>query len=500
MFFAAACLPGERVFLYTETMKRISTSLAGIALLALLPACDSHDSDGADEPARSSEVSLVERFNGQLPVADTLAEASESKAEFSVASVNGRVRLVREELLFNAASEMESATNTYLYFEDQPVYYQSSASFGGDETARSHRLDAYVEFGVDGSLIGAEKRVDGERVPLADEEITAVMTRGLDLLEASRALQAPDFCDYNKTLRWRDVLATVSVPQGENCAAGRLRIFAQSGKRTLALDTRRQGIVAESWIGDFSGDGKAEILVAIAREISKGNAAEQGELLAFRAAGDMLKPVDIAPLDPAQLAIHGGQDMFRVHDEKLIRRFPRSDVTSAPGSPGALTPRWERLTYDWQEHEWMQATAPDRDGWPDSMQGSWTDGDGSELLLEPDGGISGKGKCNRFSGGSLRFPGNIVLIRPLTSTRMACPEGSAGSAGSAGPLDDLSGFWFAERVGEELRLSLLGELPRHESQSSDAAANTVMEATEIRLHRAQATAPKTGGAPPKPAG
>ncbi|MDX1455092.1 MAG: META domain-containing protein [Gammaproteobacteria bacterium] len=458
-----------------HSLKRHSAvGLALLGSLLLLPGCDSEPDRSAH--TSSNESSLVERFSG------TLSDAKVAPApSFDVAAVNGRVRLVRELIRW----EEGLAENAYVYYEDIPVYFRSEGEWlapdavtGSDDT-RAYRMNAMAEYGVNGELLSADKRLNGDRVPLDKDEPADVMIRGLDLLEATRAqLAPPDHCDYNKTLRWQDVLATVSVSAGDNCDAGGLKLFVQSGGQRLALTSARDGVLVDSWLDDFDGDGRAEILLAITRTTP----AEPGHIKAFRVDEDRLQEIELGEMSTVDARGYTGQDIFHVHGNTLLRRFPlawsRQDSSQSGSTP---MPRWKRLRYDWGSERWEAAQPPAREGWPDGWRPGedwWlsTEGDDSPGRLSwlENNQLAGQAGCNRFTAGVLRFPGNVVLVGPLAMTRRACP----GLEGE-GPLADLSGFWFVERIGEGLRLSSLersAELrflpaPRP-AQPSEAAASS----------------------------
>ena len=388
------------------------------ALLALvaLAACEPATPPTASGQAIATEPlpeHLVERIEAAPGVDDAMP------AQFDAVFVDDELRVVTEH---RNSAEM-SAENRYIYFAGEPVFYRSSGSWlAGD--AR-HGIQAWAEFGLDGSAIGMEKELDGTSVPVPPHEALAIRAHARELRRAALGVMESASCDFNKSLRAGSVLVTVIVPIGEACDSGLLRLYARTDNGSTVREFNRHGRVDGAWLGDFNNDGVAELVVAIDHD---GNETLRG----WRIDSGRFSEISFGELTPAQQAGFGGENRYRVEGEKLLRRYRAADP--ARGSV--------RLVYNWANHRWLAQGAPPRDRLQDRIAGEWQGR--FRLEIPAMGNIRVAQECGELSMPAVALPGDVLLLEAPQQAPESCDDRQ---------LLLSPGAWLAETNGKVLRLT-----------------------------------------------
>lgn len=352
----------------------------------------------------------------------------------ALATVDGQLRYARETLQTARGSQAE---NIFLYFEEHPIYYQSSGIWPDSE--RDHSVTAWTEFSITGGLLGLDKRLDGERIPISSGEPAAILKRGINLVRQTRPFFiGRNGCGYNKTLRWRNYLLTLNTGNGNGnaCGPGQLQIFLQAPGGTRSQPLERIGTVNDSWLNDFDGDGAPELLI----EFEDPQAA-QSLLRRWNIQGTRLKARALREPNESGGEKHRG-GRYYIHDHHLTRRFPAGETAEG-------LPLWQRLQYDWRANRWLAATAPARHELIQRFTGVWIDEQTKSVLdLAADGSLKIRATCGEFTGTTTAFPGDILLVTLAPQSLSACPENDSLQ-------QNLAGFWFAEIINGQLHLASL---------------------------------------------
>lgn len=412
--------------------------MPALLMLATIAGCTPPDEEAARTAAPTSPR-LVERL-----------EMADSGQQVSLATVDGRLRYAHEIIRTARGTQAE---NTWLYFEELPVYYRSTGSWPEADKVE-HSVFGWAEFSVSGGLLGLEKRLDNERIPVNTGEPAAIYQRGLDLFRQARPLLGGrDGCEYNKSLRWNNRLVTLSTGS-DACGPGQLQVFLQVPEGTRSQSLERIGTINDSWFHDFDSDGEPELLI----EFEDPRAA-QSLLTGWRIHGNRLEPLDLRAPGASDREKYQG-DRYYVHGDTLIRRYPKGE------SPEGL-PLWERLEYDWRMNRWVPAEPPARSGIPAEISGQWSGSDGSLLRLETNGSLTVTEACGEAKGTALGLPGDILLVSLTPAGETACPENALQNS--------LPGYWLAEQIAGRLRLaSLEGAVERsYESAGFAGKADTL---------------------------
>ena len=139
---------------------------------------------------------------------------------------------------------------------------------------------------------------------------------------------APDTsCFGGRVLSFRDLMAEVVIPAGEDCVSGTFQVVFIRGEDTLTtLTETRNGTVGFIGTADVDGDGRGEIFVATIGADS----AAHGALFAYTETENGINRFHLATLDAAQLEGYAGHDRFGFGGaDQLVRAFPRAGADTA---------------------------------------------------------------------------------------------------------------------------------------------------------------------------
>lgn len=413
-----------------KILSRFPTSiLPPLLAVVLLPACEPPGPPAAPAPAITAEPlpeHLVERIDAVPGVDDAM------QAEFEAVFVDDQLRVVTEHRIH----EEMSATNHYLYFAGEPVFYRSSGTWqaGG----AMHGIEAWAEFGLNGEPIGMEKRLDGSSVPTLPTEALAIRAHARALRRAAIDVMEPASCDFNKSLRSGDVLVTVIVPVGEACDSGLLRLYARTDNGSTVHEFDRHGRVDGAWLDDFNDDGITELLLAIDHDANE-------TLRGWRIDGGRFTEIGFGDLTPAQQAGFGGENRYRVVGDKLLRQYRAADP--ARGSV--------RLVYNWANDRWLAQGVQPRGQLQARIAGEWQGPFRMEIPAL--GSIRVAQDCGELNMPALALPGRLLLVEAPSEA----PESCDGQQMLLSP-----GTWLAETNGKLLRLTGLTNEQRLEFRAA----------------------------------
>jgi heat shock protein HslJ len=117
--------------------------------------------------------------------------------------------------------------------------------------------------------------------------------------------------------------------------------------------------------------------------------------------------------EAAYLAAFTAVDRWDLDGDRLTLTGPEAQLEFTRAVPLADAPL---LGTTWQLAELISGDGPDA-----AVSSVWTD---AELVLGEDGRLSGSTGCNRMMGGFER-DGEVLVLEPLATTRMACTDDSA---------------------------------------------------------------------------
>lgn len=134
-------------------------------------------------------------------------------------------------------------------------------------------------------------------------------------------------CFGSRVLSYRDLVAEVVIPAGEDCVAGTFQVVFTRGEDTLStLTETRTGSVGFIGTSDVDGDGRGEFFVAT----FAGDAAARGALYAYTDGENGINRFPISPLAEEQLEGYSGHDRFGFGGaDQLVRAFPRAGADTA---------------------------------------------------------------------------------------------------------------------------------------------------------------------------
>ncbi len=128
-------------------------------------------------------------------------------------------------------------------------------------------------------------------------------------------------CFGTRILSYRDLVAEVLLPAGEDCASGSFQLVFTRGEDTLAVLTEtRTGSVGFIGTADVDGDGRGEFFVAT----FSADSARRGTLYAYTDGADGITRFPVADLADDQREGYAGHDRFGFGGaDQLVRAYPR---------------------------------------------------------------------------------------------------------------------------------------------------------------------------------
>lgn len=127
-------------------------------------------------------------------------------------------------------------------------------------------------------------------------------------------------CFGTRILSYRDLVAEVVIPSGEQCDAGTFQVIFMRGADTLeTLTETRTGTVGFIGTADVDGDGRGEFFVAT----HSLDDARRGTLYGYTDGSAGISRFTLAALTEEQLAGYTGGDRFGFGGaDQLVRAFP----------------------------------------------------------------------------------------------------------------------------------------------------------------------------------
>jgi hypothetical protein len=134
-------------------------------------------------------------------------------------------------------------------------------------------------------------------------------------------------CFGGRVLSFRDLVAEVVIPAGEDCGRGSFHVvFTRSGDTLATLTESRSGTVGFIGTSDVDGDGRGEFFVATIAADASG----RGALFAYTETAAGIDRFPLASLEGAQLEGYLGHDRFGFGGaDQLVRAFPRTGADTA---------------------------------------------------------------------------------------------------------------------------------------------------------------------------
>lgn len=134
-------------------------------------------------------------------------------------------------------------------------------------------------------------------------------------------------CFGGRVLSFRDLVAEVVIPPGEDCVSGSFHVaFTRGGDTLTTLTESRTGTVGFIGTSDVDGDGRGEFFVATIAA----DAAGRGALFAYTETAQGIERFPLASLEGAQLEGYMGHDRFGFGGaDQLVRAFPRTGADTA---------------------------------------------------------------------------------------------------------------------------------------------------------------------------
>lgn len=157
--------------------------------------------------------------------------------------------------------------------------------------------------------------------------VALLFVLGCTAEERAPAVTVDTSCFGGRVLSFRDLVAEVVIPAGEDCVTGSFQVVFTRTDDTLAtLTETRVGTVGFIGTADVDSDGRGEFFVAT---IATGGDA-RGSLFAYTEGENGINRFPITPLDSAQLVGYAGQDRFGFGGgDQLVRAFPRAGADTA---------------------------------------------------------------------------------------------------------------------------------------------------------------------------
>ncbi len=150
---------------------------------------------------------------------------------------------------------------------------------------------------------------------------------GCTVEERAPAATIDTSCFGGRVLSFRDLVAEVVIPAGEDCVAGSFQVvFTRAGDTLATLTETRTGTVGFIGTADVDSDGRGEFFVAT---IATGGDA-RGSLFAYTEGVNGINRFPLSPLDSTQLVGYAGQDRFGFGGaDQLVRAYPRTGPDTA---------------------------------------------------------------------------------------------------------------------------------------------------------------------------
>lgn len=139
--------------------------------------------------------------------------------------------------------------------------------------------------------------------------------------------RSAEACFGSRVLSYRDLVAEVVIPSGEQCGEGTFTVVFTRGNDTLArFPEERHGVVGFIGTADVNADGRGEFFVATTAT----SADATGELYAYRETADGIERMSLAALSDKQREGYTGGDRFGFGaPDQLVRAFPRGGSDTA---------------------------------------------------------------------------------------------------------------------------------------------------------------------------